>query len=93
MGELAPTVIGDLHGAYLRLPQQRREILLGLMNAYSSAMWTTRRLGGRGLPTLRPAASSTAPRRWVTRYGWDMPPGCEVTPPASSTEPPSTAAR
>jgi transcriptional regulator with XRE-family HTH domain len=52
MGELAPAVIGELHGAYLRLPQQRREILLGLMNAYSSAMWTTKRLGGRGLPTL-----------------------------------------
>jgi transcriptional regulator with XRE-family HTH domain len=51
-GELAPAVIGELHGAYLRLPQQRREILLGLMNAYSSAMWTTKRLGGRGLPTL-----------------------------------------
>jgi transcriptional regulator with XRE-family HTH domain len=52
MGELAPAVIGELHGAYLRLPQQRREVLLGLMNAYSSAMWTTKRLGGRGLPTL-----------------------------------------
>jgi len=52
MGELAPAVIGELHGAYLRLPQQRREVLLGLMNAYSSAMWSTKRLGGRGLPTL-----------------------------------------
>jgi transcriptional regulator with XRE-family HTH domain len=52
MGELAPAVIGELHGAYLRLPQQRREVLLGLMSAYSSAMWTTKRLGGRGLPTL-----------------------------------------
>src|ERR1700716_404386 len=50
MGELAPAVIGELHAAYLRLPQQRREILLGLMNAYSSAMWTTKRLGRRGLP-------------------------------------------
>jgi transcriptional regulator with XRE-family HTH domain len=52
MGQLAPVVIGELHGAYLRLPQQRREVLVGLMNAYSSAMWTTKRLGGRGLPTL-----------------------------------------
>jgi transcriptional regulator with XRE-family HTH domain len=52
MGQLAPVVIGELHGAYLRLPQQRREVLVGLMNAYSSAMWTTKRLGGRGLPAL-----------------------------------------
>ena len=32
MGELASAVTGELHGAYLRLPQQRREVLLGLVN-------------------------------------------------------------
>ncbi|MDQ3764204.1 MAG: helix-turn-helix domain-containing protein [Actinomycetota bacterium] len=50
--ELAPVVIGELHGAYVRMPDQRREVLLGLMTAYSAAMWTTKRLGGRGLPSL-----------------------------------------
>ena len=51
-GELAPALIGELHGAYVRLPQRRREVLLGLMMAYSVAMWTTKRLGDRGLPAL-----------------------------------------
>ncbi len=41
--ELAPVVLGELHGAYVRMPQRRPEVLLGLMNAYSSAMWTTER--------------------------------------------------
>jgi transcriptional regulator with XRE-family HTH domain len=52
MGELAPVVLGELHGAYVRLPQQRPAVLVGLMRAYASAMWTTKRLGGRGLPSL-----------------------------------------
>ncbi|MGH3829189.1 MAG: helix-turn-helix domain-containing protein [Pseudonocardiaceae bacterium] len=51
-GELAPALLGELHGAYVRLPQHRREVLLGLMTAYSSVMWTTKRLGVRGLPSL-----------------------------------------
>ncbi|MGH3770613.1 MAG: helix-turn-helix domain-containing protein [Pseudonocardiaceae bacterium] len=51
-GELAPALLGELHGAYARLPDRRRDVLIGLMMAYSSAMWTTRLLGGRGLPTL-----------------------------------------
>jgi transcriptional regulator with XRE-family HTH domain len=50
--ELAPVVIGELHGAYVRLPDQRPEVLVGLMRAYASAMWTTKRLGDRGLPAL-----------------------------------------
>jgi transcriptional regulator with XRE-family HTH domain len=50
--ELAPVVLEELHGAYVRLPHQRPEVLLGLINAYSSAMWTTKRLGARGLPAL-----------------------------------------
>ncbi|MGH3721670.1 MAG: helix-turn-helix domain-containing protein [Pseudonocardiaceae bacterium] len=51
-GELTPALIGELHGAYVRLPERHRDVLIGLMMAYSSAMWTTRLLGGRGLPTL-----------------------------------------
>jgi transcriptional regulator with XRE-family HTH domain len=50
--ELAPVVLAELHGAYARLPQQRSKVLLGLINAYSSAMWTSKRLGARGLPAL-----------------------------------------
>ena len=33
--QLAPVVIGELHGAYVRLPDQRPEVLVGLMRAYS----------------------------------------------------------
>ncbi len=50
--ELAPVVIGELHGAYLRLPHQHPEVLVGLMRAYASVMWTTKRLGDCGLPSL-----------------------------------------
>lgn len=52
MSELAPVVLGELHSAYVRMPQRRREVLVGLMRAYASAMRTTKRLGGRGLPSL-----------------------------------------
>ena len=51
-GELIPMLLEQLHGAYARMPDQRREILLGLMKAYSSAAMMTKRLGVRGLPTL-----------------------------------------
>ncbi len=52
LGELTPMVLGQLHGAYVRMPEYRREVLLGLISAYSSAATVTRRLGVRGLPTL-----------------------------------------
>jgi transcriptional regulator with XRE-family HTH domain len=51
-GELTPALLGELHGAYVRLPQHRREVLLGLMTAFSSVMWVTKRLGVRGVPSL-----------------------------------------
>ncbi|MGH3781953.1 MAG: helix-turn-helix domain-containing protein [Pseudonocardiaceae bacterium] len=52
MGELASVLLGELHGRYLRRPQQRREVLLALMMAYTSAVWSAKRLGDRGLPIL-----------------------------------------
>ncbi|MGH3777011.1 MAG: helix-turn-helix domain-containing protein [Pseudonocardiaceae bacterium] len=52
LGGLTPALLGELHGAYVRLPDRRREILLGLMRAYSSAAMVTTRLGVRGLPIL-----------------------------------------
>ncbi|MGH3781945.1 MAG: helix-turn-helix domain-containing protein, partial [Pseudonocardiaceae bacterium] len=57
MGELAPVVLGELHGAYVRIPHRRPEVLVGLMKAYGSAMWTTKRLSGRGLPSLAARAA------------------------------------
>jgi transcriptional regulator with XRE-family HTH domain len=55
--ELAPVVIGELHGAYLRLPHQRPVVLVGLMRAYSSAAVTTVGLGALGLPSLAARAA------------------------------------
>jgi transcriptional regulator with XRE-family HTH domain len=52
LGELTPALLGELHGAYVRLPQHRREVLLGLITAFSAVMWTTKRLGLRGVPSL-----------------------------------------
>jgi transcriptional regulator with XRE-family HTH domain len=49
-GELASALIGELQGAYVRLPQRRREVLLGLIDAHRVAMRTAKDLGGRGLP-------------------------------------------
>jgi hypothetical protein len=51
-GELAPVLIGELQGAYMRLPQRRREALLGLIDAHRVAMRTAKDLGGHGLPGL-----------------------------------------
>lgn len=75
MGELVPMLIGELHGAYLRLPERRRDVLLGLMMAYSSAMWTTKNLGGRGLPALaaraaRQCAEALGEVVWLGYVAW-----------------------
>jgi transcriptional regulator with XRE-family HTH domain len=51
-GELAPALIGELQAAYVRLPQRRREVLLGLIDAHRVAMRTAKDLGGHGLPRL-----------------------------------------
>jgi hypothetical protein len=51
-GELTPVLLGELHSAYVRLLQHRQEILLGMITAYTSVVWTTKRLGIRGLPSL-----------------------------------------
>jgi transcriptional regulator with XRE-family HTH domain len=51
-GELTPTLIAELQGAYVRLPQRRREVLLGLIDAHRVAMRTAKDLGGHGLPGM-----------------------------------------
>ncbi|MEV4127492.1 helix-turn-helix transcriptional regulator [Nocardia sp. NPDC049707] len=54
---LMPGLLGELHAVYARDPRQRREALLGMITCYSSAVWTTKRLGGRGLPLLAARAA------------------------------------
>ncbi|CRK55464.1 Putative transcriptional regulator [Alloactinosynnema sp. L-07] len=51
-GALVPRLLAELHAAYVRLPERRADVLLALIHCYSSACWTTKRLGGRGLPTI-----------------------------------------
>jgi transcriptional regulator with XRE-family HTH domain len=51
-GALASALIGELQAAYVRLPQRRREILLGLIDAHRVAMRTAKDLGDRGLPMV-----------------------------------------
>jgi transcriptional regulator with XRE-family HTH domain len=51
-GELASALIGELQGAYVRLPRWRREVLLGLIDAHRVVMRTTKDLGDRGLPMV-----------------------------------------
>ncbi|MGH3721954.1 MAG: helix-turn-helix domain-containing protein [Pseudonocardiaceae bacterium] len=74
-GELASALIGELHGAYLRLPDRHREVLLGLIDAYSIAMWTAKDLGGRGLPALaaravRQCAEALGEVVWLGYAAW-----------------------
>lgn len=52
ISRLAPALLGELHSTYVHRPQYRQEVLVGLMMAYSSVMWITKRLGARGLPAL-----------------------------------------
>lgn len=50
--ELMPKLLGELHAVYVRSPVHRRETLIGMIWCYAAAMWTSKRLGGRGLPLL-----------------------------------------
>lgn len=74
-GELAPRLLAELHAAYVRHPEHRREALEGLITAYSSAVWICKRLGGRGSALLaakeaqRCAAELEMPQ-WVGYAAW-----------------------
>ncbi|MGH3832698.1 MAG: helix-turn-helix domain-containing protein [Pseudonocardiaceae bacterium] len=75
MGELVPALIGELHGAYLRLPERHRDVLIGLMMAYGSAVWTAKRLGDRGLPALaaravQQCAEALGDLAWLGYAAW-----------------------
>ncbi|MGH3623117.1 MAG: helix-turn-helix domain-containing protein [Sciscionella sp.] len=51
-GALTMRLLPELHATYVREPRRRREVLWGLIHCYASACWTTKALGGRGLPSL-----------------------------------------
>ena len=55
--ELMPGLLGELHAIYARVPDRRRDALVGMIRCYTSAMWTTKRIGGRGLPLLAARAA------------------------------------
>lgn len=56
---LMPGLLGELHTVYARTPERRHAALVGMIGCYSSAVWTTKRLGGggRGLPLLAARAA------------------------------------
>lgn len=54
---VVPQLLAELHAVYARSPEHRRDALLGLITCYSSAMWVTKRLAGRGLPLLAAKAA------------------------------------
>lgn len=56
-GLLLPKLLPELHSAYTRDSEHRAEILRALIRAYAAATWTTKRLGGRGLPAIAARAA------------------------------------
>ncbi|MEU2172631.1 helix-turn-helix transcriptional regulator [Nocardia sp. NPDC019219] len=51
-GNLTPRLLAELHAAYVRHPELRQQILVGLITCYDAMAWATKRLAGRGLPLL-----------------------------------------
>ncbi|NKY27311.1 helix-turn-helix domain-containing protein [Nocardia gamkensis] len=49
---LAPGLLTELHSAYVRRPEWRREVLVGIIRCYYALAQTTKRLGVRGLPIM-----------------------------------------
>ncbi|MBU3064080.1 helix-turn-helix transcriptional regulator [Nocardia sp. NEAU-G5] len=50
--ELAPKLLIELHAAYVRRPDLRKEVLIGLIRCYYPLATTAKRLGVRGLPIM-----------------------------------------
>lgn len=74
-GELVPGLLGELHTSYVRDPQRRPDVLLGLVHCYSSACWVSKRLGGRGLPSMaaklaQKAADELEAPQWQGYTAW-----------------------
>ncbi|UKD55177.1 helix-turn-helix transcriptional regulator [Amycolatopsis sp. FU40] len=74
-GNLLPLLLPELHAAYVRDPSNRVHILRALVRAYASATWTTKRLGGRGLPAIaarlaQEAADELGEPAWTGFAAW-----------------------
>ncbi len=54
---LVPKLLAELHITYCRGTAPREDVLRGMITSYSSAMWVTKRTGGRGLPLLAAKAA------------------------------------
>jgi transcriptional regulator with XRE-family HTH domain len=52
LGAVIPGLLAELHAAYVREPNRRREVLVGLVYAYRAAAGVTKCLGVRGLPMV-----------------------------------------
>jgi transcriptional regulator with XRE-family HTH domain len=50
--ELIPRLLGDLHSLYVHRPELRRDVLVGLILCYKSAIAITKRGGGNGLSLM-----------------------------------------
>ncbi len=61
IGQLAPSLLLELHALYVRRPEYREAILRGIIGALFAVMVMTKHLGARGLPLLAgKAAQATA---------------------------------
>jgi transcriptional regulator with XRE-family HTH domain len=52
LGGVIPGLLAELHATYVREPDHRRDVLVGLVYAYRAAAGVTKCLGVRGLPMV-----------------------------------------
>jgi len=74
-GAMVPRLLAELHALYVREPRHRRDALLGMVRVYASATWTTKAIGGRGLPSLAArlayeTAETLGEPAWVGFAAW-----------------------
>jgi len=72
---LMPVLLAELHAVYARTPERRTDALTAMIGCYSSAVWVTKRLGGRGLPLLAARAAQQCARvlespAWIGYTTW-----------------------
>ncbi|MGK8485440.1 helix-turn-helix domain-containing protein [Nocardia asiatica] len=52
IGEVSPALLMELHSMYVRRPEFRQKILIGMIGCYFAMMVMAKRLGVRGIPLL-----------------------------------------
>ncbi|WP_067566408.1 helix-turn-helix domain-containing protein [Nocardia acidivorans] len=57
IGRLSPDLLLELHAMYVRTPEYREPILIGMIGCYFAMMVMAKRLGVRGLPLLAAKAA------------------------------------